>query len=107
MSERIPAALVAIVAVVGLVMLFSNSSLTGGAFAASPSGSSYIIEGTTWNAGTDEGILAANYCAGAGTEWTECCARQCSGFVDDQFAHSCYNVCEDMWEFYEPPHYYR
>jgi len=107
MSERIPAALVAIVAVVGLVMLFSNSSLTGGVFAASPSGSSYIIEGTTWNAGTDEGILAANYCAGAGTEWTECCSIQCSGFVDDQFAQSCYNVCQDMWEFYEPPHYYR
>jgi len=101
-----PAILVAIVAVAGLVMVFSGSG-SGAAsykiFDAPNYGESYTIPGEEWqDEGATLGVDAANDCIDSGIEWTECCNVACTWLAGGHVerSSSCAYTCEQFGRAY-------
>jgi len=108
MSDKVPSALVAIVAVVGLVFLFAGSGATGAkTFVQAGYGEGYRIAGTTWDQGDTLGFQVANECIKGGLpegwDYSTCCDQICAYEAggDPQLSNACSNTCSDMYNFYK------
>lgn len=95
-NQVIIPAVVAIVAVVGMVILFSGQGGTG-AFEAVPSGEAHVIPGQTWQHGEEYGLRASQMCPSAqNPEFGECCSMTCAMLAgeDDELQDTCQYHCK-------------
>jgi len=98
-NDKIPALIVAIVAIAGLVMNFSGGLSGFGvkSFDQVGYGEGYRIPGTTWDEGYALGFQSAQACIDSGLEWTECCHIACAweSEGDTDAARTCTTVCRN------------
>ena len=98
-NQAVIPAVVAVVAIVGMVMLSSGNGTGLGSFASSY-GEGYYIEGTTWQYGPEHGAAAAQQCPATDEfEWGECCSARCaeSAGQDNNLRETCSAICKQMW----------
>ena len=105
-QELMQTTIISIIAVVGLVLMFTSSGPTGATevniFPQKSMGAGYTIEGEDWQAGAPLAVQASGICAGSGREWTQCCHEECNILSGGNTVldRSCVNYCGQFGRVY-------
>ena len=107
-KDLIPAALVSLVALAGLVILFNSTDNSGAftfelkSFDQQSYGEDYFIPSTDWQYGPEYAEMAARTCGPTNREWTQCCLDECRilAYEYNDIVNSCARVCERPEMFY-------